>query len=216
MKDFLEKWNTDKKYQTKIKLSLYTAFVVIVSIIAISNRTPITQNETEINDESNNISNEFTENKQIDLIKIPPKYDYKIEIKINENKYLYKGTRINNQETITKETNDTVINYIYENGLYYKQVESNYILTEEEEIYDIIDKSYLEIETINQYLSIATKMLNQHIVYLKYITLGDNSEEYIIIELNKNITNIDYTALMHKFNKHINQYLVKIEIKEIE
>ena len=36
MKDFLEKWHNDKKFKVKIKLLLYTIFIVIVTIYAAS------------------------------------------------------------------------------------------------------------------------------------------------------------------------------------
>ena len=46
MKDFLEKWNNDSRFQTKTKLSLYTLFVVLVAIFAISSRNNIETNES--------------------------------------------------------------------------------------------------------------------------------------------------------------------------
>lgn len=212
MKDFIERWNSDKRYQTKVKLSLYTLFVVIVSIFAISSRNTISTNEIEDNN-INNMDNEVENENNSISIEIPETYNYTISITINENIYTYTGNKTTNQETITKEVDEVVNNYIYQNNDYYKEDNENYILTTEDEIYDIIDRNYIDLETINQYLSKSSKEGNQSIVYLKDIILGNDSEEYIIIELNDNKINIDYTSLMKEFDKSITKYLVKIEIE---
>ena len=68
----------------------------------------------------------------------------------------------------------------------------------------------------NVYLSKSIKQDNQYIVYLKDIILGDNTDDYIIIEKNDNKINIDYTTLINNFNKNINKCLVNIKIEEIE
>ena len=53
MNEFLEKWKKDHRFQVKIKLLLYTLFVVIVAIYAITanNSTPnADMKEKETND----------------------------------------------------------------------------------------------------------------------------------------------------------------------
>lgn len=215
MKDFLDKWKKDKKYQTKIKLLVYTSFVVIVSIFAISNRNITANNQLEEYD--NNLNNKQEEPvSNNELIEILQKYNYTINININDKEYEYVGIKTQLEEKITKKDNENIKNYIYKDGNYYIEENENHILTTENEVYNLISKNYLELSTINIYLSKSIKQDNQNIVYLKDIILGDNTDDYIIIEKNENKINIDYTSLINNFNKNINKCLVNIKIEEIE
>ena len=231
MKDFLEKWNNDSRFQTKTKLSLYTLFVVLVAIFAISSRNNIetnesnnqelTQNNNSQNNQEQTINNNNqevqNENNQLIKIEIPDEYDYKINITINELNYSYNGNKNFVREKITKIKDNIATNYIYENDKYYKEKDTeNYLLTTKEEVYDIIDYNYLNLETINEYLSKSTKIDNQYIVYLKDIILGNNSSEYITINIENNNIIVDYTKLLNYFDKSINKYLVEINIDEKE
>ena len=215
MKDFLTKWKKDKKYQTKIKLLIYTSFVVIVSIFAISNKNVISNNTTNEYDNSlNNQKDEIEFNPN--FINIPEKYSYTISININDKEYEYTGTKNLIEEKITKKDEETIKNYIYKDGNYYMEDNENYILTTEDELYNLISKNYIELSTINTYISKAINEGNQQIVYLKDIILGNTSDKYIIIEINDNKINIDYTSLINSFDKNINKCLVNINIEEIE
>ena len=231
MKDFLEKWNNDSRFQTKTKLSLYTLFVVLVAIFAISSRNNIETNESnnqELTQNNNSQNNQEqttnnnnqevqNENNQLIKIEIPDEYDYKINITINELNYSYNGNKNFVREKITKIKDNISTNYIYENDKYYKEKDTeNYLLTTKEEVYDIIDYNYLNLETINEYLSKSTKIDNQYIVYLKDIILGNNSSEYITINIENNNIIVDYTKLLNYFDKSINKYLVEINIDEKE
>lgn len=214
MKDFIDKWNSDHKFKTKIKLSLYTLFVVLVSIFAVSNRNNIQTDEIE--DYNTNNNSQINTDKKDYILEIPNEYDYTINITINDNNYKYTGTKNTSNEEITKEMDGVINNYIYKNNSYYKEEDEKYILTTKTEVYDIIEHNYIELETINEYLSKSTKEGNQYLVYIKDIILGNESEEYIIITPNNNKIDIDYTSLMKKFDKSIEKFLVKIEIEEIE
>lgn len=215
MKDFLDKWKKDKKYQTKIKLLIYTSFVVIVSIFAISNRNITANNQLEEYD--NNLNNKQEDSvSNNELIEIPQKYNYTINININDKEYEYVGIKTQLEEIITKKDDKNIKNYIYKDGSYYIEENENYILTNETEVYNLISKNCLELSTINVYLSKSIKQDNQYIVYLKDIILVDNTDDYIIIEKNDNKINIDYTTLINNFNKNINKCLVNIKIEEKE
>ena len=210
MKEFIEKWNSDSRFKTKIKLSLYTLFVVLVAIFAISSKNDISENQFE--EEYN--QNKQEQNKNINnIIEIPNKYNYKISININEKYYQYTGTKENQKESITKEAEGVITNYINENNNYYKEYEDSYILTTKEDVYDIVNYNYLKLETINEYLSKSVKRENEYLVYLKDIILGNDSEDYIIITKEDNIINVDYTKLMKNFDKTIENYSIKIEIE---
>ena len=125
MKDFLDKWKKDKKYQTKIKLLVYTSFVVIVSIFAISNRNITANNQLEEYD--NNLNNKQEEPvSNNELIEILQKYNYTINININDKEYEYVGIKTQLEEKITKKDNENIKNYIYKDGNYY--IEENELI----------------------------------------------------------------------------------------
>lgn len=219
MEDFLKKWNNDSRFKTKIKLSLYTLFVVFVAIFAVSGRNNIPTNQIEGNltQENNQANNNETENTNttVEKINIPDEYKYKINITINEMTYQYIGNKNKLKETIVKKTSLTETNYVYENGEYYKENNNqNYLLTSKEEVYNIIDYSYLDLNTINQYLSKAEKTENEYRVYLKDIILGADNQNYITISKTDNKVNIDYTNLFNYFDKETTKNIVEIEIEE--
>lgn len=211
MNEFKEKWNTDYRFRTKIKLSLYTLFVILVGVFAISNRSTIPLEKSEI--ENDNQSQKEENN---DILKIPNEYNYTINIKINDKEYDYIGTKTFQRESITKKVEDTTINYIYENDNYYKEINENYILSTKEEVYDIVNYDYINLSTINEYLSKSNKEENRYLVYLKDIILGNNSNDCITITINQDNFDIDYTSLSRTFDKTIEKYIVNIEIESIE
>ena len=219
MQDFMEKWNSDPRFKTKVKLSLYTLFVVFVAIFAVSSNNNLSTNElqNEQSEQNNNtISNEEPKFDSTNKIEIPKEYDYEIDIKINESNYKYTGSKNILSENITKEINNITRKYIYEKDNYYREENNSYILTTKEEVYDIVDYNYINLETINEYLSKSIKVENKYLIYLKDIILGNNSEAYITITKKDNKISIDYTNLFNSFDKSINQYLINIEIEEIE
>lgn len=211
MKEFIEKWKNEPKFKEKVKLIAYTLFVVIVSIFAISTgRKDSMLNISEIDNETN-----YKEDTTI--INIPEEYNYTINITINNDYYKYIGKKISNEEKITKIINDVNTNYLYQQNNYYKQYNEEYVLTNKDEVYDIVDYNYINLDIINQYLSKSKRENNKNIVYLKDIILGNDSEKYITISIDNNSTvNIDYTELIKNFNESVENYIVEIIIEEIE
>lgn len=193
MKDFIEKWKSDTKFSAKIKLGLYTLFVVVVSIYTIAG--------------SRNINATSNNNTQKDI------YNYQININSNDNLYHYFGTKNKNEITINKKTNDQVVGYAYKDNNYYKYENNIYVLTSEEEIYDVIEFNFLSLDTINKYLSLSTLIDGKNIVYLKDIIIGNGSEEYITIEKTSNKYIVDYTQLMKLFDDSIVKLTVEIIIE---
>lgn len=218
MKEFIEKWNSDSRFKTKVKLGTSSLFVLIVAIFAISsngvnpttNTSYLEQNDSEIND-TNGVNNQ-----ESSIVEIPEEYNYTINISLNNINHSYSGTKKTQRETITKTSNEITTEYIYQNGNYYKEENSEYILTTKDDVYDIINSSYLKLETINQYLTKSTMQEENNIVYLKDIILGTESEEYITITLNENVIKVDYTSLMKEFDNSIESCIVEIIIEEIE
>ena len=210
MKDFIEKWNSEPKFKIKVKLGLYTLFMIVVSIFALSTgRNVPVENTSLLDDKINNKEN-------IVKINVPEKYNYTINITINENNYQYTGKKQRNAEQITKIINDTSTYYLYQGNNYYEKIDEEYMITTKDEVYNIIDYNYLNLDIINQYLSKSKIENKKNIVYLKDIILGNTSEEYITISIDDNIVNVDYTALMNNFNKSVEKNIVEIIIEDIE
>ena len=116
MKEFIEKWNSDSKYKTKVKLGASSLFVILVAIFAITsngvNPTPntsYTDENSNIIEDKNNISNQ-----EYPTITIPEEYNYTTNILLNNEKYVYHGTKNKQRENITKTSNQINTNYIYQ------------------------------------------------------------------------------------------------------
>lgn len=212
-KTFKEKWQ-DKKYQAKIKLSGYSIFVVIAIIMilvggATNNKNTIIDNGLE----DNKTIKDNTDTKDNKLFTIA--YPYIIELNYNidntKNNITYKYSSNNNELLITKINNDIVTNYKYISNKYYVENNGNYILTNINKVYDIIDYEYLDIDNINNYLNNATLENNIYKVYLKDIILNNTSDKYITIKLLDNSVEIDYTYLLNILNNsNYDTFILKI------
>ena len=205
MNDFIEKWKNDKKYRTKIKLIAYTAFVVIVSIYALSINSKMPSNDN--SNEYNNFGNFQFNNNTID---IPTAYTYKINVNIDDDIYTYSGNKTNNEDTIKKEHNGIITEYRYFNNEYYILMDDVYQITNKEMVYNPVNYNYINLSSINTYLNKAKKINNEYHVYLKDIILGNESDKYFIISINDNYISIDYTPLVNEFDYNIKKYLVDI------
>jgi len=217
MNEFYTKWKNDKRYRTKIKLLLYTVFVFIVSIYALSINKNIPSNTSNfnINNLNQNNSKETPINNS-NVFNVPESYTYRINITIDNNNYLYYGEKTPQEEVITKETSSGITNYRYLNNEYYVLTDNNYQKTSKDEVYDIVNYNYLNLSNINKYLSKAQKNVNQYSVYLKDVIFGNESNEYFVIIVNDNHLNIDYTKLIKEFNPDIEKYIVDIRLEPKE
>ena len=216
MDNFLERWRTDKKFRTAVKLIGYVCFVLIVAIYALSSDTS-GYGTNKYLEQLEAASEAKKETKKEDTIKLEKEYEYKITIEIDDKKYEYSGTQNETERTIEKKVDNKTTKYVYKDNTYYIEDEkqtNNYMITTKEEVYDIINYNYINIDTINEYLSKAEKNNNQYLVYIKDIVLGNDSNNYFVIDVNDNNIFIDYTALMKEFNSNIKKYKVSIEIKE--
>ena len=191
MKEFIEKYKTDNKYKNKVQLILYGVFIIFVTIFAMSG----TKKQNPVNDS------------------IDETYNYKININLNENVYSYYGEKNKEEITINKLVDNEYISYSYRDNKYYIYENDTYVLTSEEEICDVIEFSYLSLDTINKYLSLSTILEDKNIIYLNDIIIGHNSEKYITIKKEENKYNIDYTSLMQLFDNNIESLTVEIIIE---
>jgi hypothetical protein len=176
------------------------------------NPSPNSSYTVGMEEQVNNEENIFE--KGTSTITIPEEYTYITNIIINNEQHSYQGIKNKQKESITKTSNQTTDDYIYQAGKYYKKENFEYELTTKEEVYNIISNGYLKLETINKYLSKSHKNNDENIVYIKDIILGSDSEEYITIVIEKNKIIIDYTALMHLFDNSIKSCIVEIIIEK--
>jgi hypothetical protein len=204
MDKFIEKWKNDNKFRAKIKLLLYGIFIVIVTIYAAS-LNPI-----------NNIDNEDIEetSENINTNVIPKVNNYNYRIKIDDDEYWYYIKETDNKKEIVKEINGEKYNYLYEDNNYYKEVNNNYIKININEVYDILEYSYLDIDNINSYLEKAENNGQEYLVYLKDVILSNETNDYFVILINDKQISIDYTPLLKEIKHDNKNYHVWLTIEE--
>ena len=151
-KKFKDKW-LDKKYQAKVKLSGYGIFIFVVIFIIVFGQG---SNSISNNDLDNNID----KYKKNDIMFSKPdvnNFTYEIEIITEKDdlleKIYYYGRVLDTYEELIKKIGEKEYNYRIIDDKYYVLNNNNYILTINEDVYDILDYSYLNIDNINNYLS---------------------------------------------------------------
>lgn len=205
---FSTKWK-DKKYQAKVKLSIYGIFILIVIILG-----SIGNNSSLGNDIDNNISDNSTINDSKDIFMLPKNKDYKynIDIKLDDKEIKYNGEVNDVVEVITKEIDNVKYSYKYIDKKYYVSKNNNYVLTSRDNIYDIVDYSYIDNDVINSYLKEGKLVGNKSIVYIKDIVLDYKGNDYITYTLSDKKIEIDYTKLYNILNDNkIDSLVIKIE-----
>lgn len=210
---FKEKWK-DKKYQAKVKLSGYGIFVVLIIIILLFGQGEV-NNDSYSDDIENNVDNNALENISFEF---PNNTNYKYEIELISRKnnieevVNYFGTVTLDNKELIKKSDDIINNYKIIDNKYYKLNNNNYILTSIEEVYEINYNYFLDINSINNYLSLSKKDNNIYKVYIKDIILDSNSDKYIEITLKEYSISIDYTNLINILNNNnYDNYIVNIE-----
>ena len=206
MENFMQKWQEDNRFRAKIKLLLYGLFIILVTMYAISLKESKKDNnpETVFPVESNY------------QISIPDNYSYFINITIDGKEYIYSGEKHSTEKTINKTIDNVTTNYLLRDNDYYMQDNNLYVKITKEEVYDIINYNYIDLNNINNYLNQAIKDDNQYKVYLQDVILDTETKEYFVISINDGTINIDYTPLMKRNNPDIDSYNVSIQINEIE
>lgn len=209
---FSTKWK-DKKYQAKVKLSIYGVFILIVIILgSIGNNGSLDNSNTK--DIDNNISDNSSINDSKDIFLLPKNKDYKynIDIKLDDKEIKYNGEVNDEGEVIAKEIDNTKYSYKYIDKKYYVSKNNNYVLTSRDNIYDIVDYSYIDNDIINGYLKESKLVGNKSVVYIKDIVLDYKGNDYITYTLNDKKIEIDYTKLYNILNDNkIDSLVITIE-----
>ncbi len=198
-----EKWN-DKRERAKIELLLYVIFFISVIIFV---RV------------GNNISNNnINTSDNLFISQINDNYSYDIKININDNNYEYIGKVLGYNSTIEKKDSNTDEYFYKKNDKYYKLDQDNgYILSNKNDIYDVINYDYMDINNIKEYIKTSNNDNGIYKVKISDIILNSSSSDYITIKLDNinNTIEIDYTNLLRINDNNITKAIVNITYSDI-
>lgn len=198
-----EKWN-DKRERAKIELILYVIFFIgVIIFVRVGN-----------NISNNNINT----SDNLFISQINDNYSYDIKININDNNYEYIGKVLGYNSTIEKKDSNTDEYFYKKNDKYYKLDQDNgYILSNKNDIYDVINYDYMDINNIKEYIKTSNNDNGIYIVKISDIILNSSSSDYITIKLDNinNTIEIDYTNLLRINDNNITKAIVTITYSNI-
>ncbi len=198
-----EKWN-DKRERAKIELILYAIFFIgVIIFVRVGN-----------NISNNNINT----SDNLFISQINDNYSYDIKININDNNYEYIGKVLGYNSTIEKKDSNTDEYFYKKNDKYYKLDQDNgYILSNKNDIYDVINYDYMDINNIKEYIKTSNNDNGIYIVKISDIILNSSSSDYITIKLDNinNTIEIDYTNLLRINDNNITKAIVTITYSNI-
>lgn len=198
-----EKWN-DKRERAKIELILYAIFFIgVIIFVRVGN-----------NISNNNINT----SDNLFISQINDNYSYDIKININDNNYEYIGKVLGYNSTIEKKDSNTDEYFYKKNDKYYKLDQDNgYILSNKNDIYDVINYDYMDINNIKEYIKTSNNDNGIYIVKISDIILNSSSSDYITIKLDNinNTIEIDYTNLLRINDNNIIKAIVTITYSNI-
>ena len=198
-----EKWN-DKRERAKIELLLYVIFFISVIIFV---RV------------GNNISNNnINTSDNLFISQINDNYCYDTKVNINDNNYEYIGKVLGYNSTIEKKDSNTDEYFYKKNDKYYKLDQDNgYVLSNENDIYNIISYDYMDINNIKEYIKTSNNDNDIYKVKISDIILNSSSSDYITIKIDNinNTIEIDYTNLLRINDNNITKAIVTITYSDI-
>lgn len=198
-----EKWN-DKRERAKIELILYAIFFIgVIIFVRVGN-----------NISNNNINT----SDNLFISQINDNYSYDIKININDNNYEYIGKVLGYNSTIEKKDSNTDEYFYKKNDKYYKLDQDNgYILSNKNDIYDVINYDYMDINNIKEYIKTSNNDNDIYKVKISDIILNSSSSDYITIKLDNinNTIEIDYTNLLRINDNNITKAIVTITYSDI-
>lgn len=198
-----EKWN-DKREKAKIELILYTIFFIgVIIFVRVGN-----------NISNNNINT----SDNLFISQINDNYSYDIKININDNNYEYIGKVLGYNSTIEKKDSNTDEYFYKKNDKYYKLDQDNgYVLSNKNDIYDVINYDYMDINNIKEYIKTSNNDNGIYKVKISDIILNSSSSDYITIKLDNinNTIEIDYTNLLRINDNNITKAIVTITYSNI-
>lgn len=198
-----EKWN-DKRERAKIELILYAIFFIgVIIFVRVGN-----------NISNNNINT----SDNLFISQINDNYSYDTKVNINDNNYEYIGKVLGYNSTIEKKDSNTDEYFYKKNDKYYKLDQDNgYILSNKNDIYDVINYDYMDINNIKEYIKTSNNDNGIYKVKISDIILNSSSSDYITIKLDNinNTIEIDYTNLLRINDNNITKAIVTITYSNI-
>ena len=200
----LKKTNKGKAILRLIKWCIF--FVILFIFLAIASlmspkNTSIKKTNNEINKPQEEIpkDNWNEETLTIETIneyqeKLNNDYDYKYEISINKEKYIFSGTKTNNINKGYKESNTGIIKYSIDSTGTYMETTTEKILINN--LYEGIEENYLNpIYILNIIKELEITRDKECDCIEPVYKANDSKNIYRITTSNQNITGIDITAL---------------------
>lgn len=198
-----EKWN-DKRERAKIELILYAIFFIgVIIFVRVGNNT----SNNNINTSDNLFISQINDN-----------YSYDIKININDNNYEYIGKVLGYNSTIEKIGDNTDKYFYKKNDKYYKLDQDNgYVLSNKNDIYNVINYDYMDINNIKEYIKTSNNGNDIYKVKISDIILNSSSSDYITIKIDNinNTIEIDYTNLLRINDNNITKVIVNITYSDI-
>ena len=198
MNDFLDNTNDFLKNSTAGKLLFYVAIIVVAVYFSFFSAN-----------NSNNLSDTSKE------IVLPSTYSYTITVSMDDKIVTYTGTKDKLEDEFVKTVGEDSIQYrILDSDTIYRREDEDYILTNLDEIYDVLPYTYLNIDSINNYLNLSHKEEEEYRTYIKDIVLNSQNEEYVSIKTEDNKFIVDYSSLLKELNYDVQKCFVTFEYKE--
>ena len=195
----LKKTNQGKAILKLIRWSIFFAILFIVLIISSFIKPPINNNSN--NDNLENTSPDNTNDEKIEEhlssltlnnIKntlLNGSYTYNYDITLNNNKYIFNGTKNKDYESGYKETSAGVIKYFIDStGIYEEKLNTKIPL---DNLYEDLDKNYLNLENLLNTISGLDMTLKDSSSDLIYENNSDNIIYNIVINKDKIIKSIN-------------------------
>ena len=195
----LKKTNQGKAILKLIRWSIFFAILFIVLIISSFIKPPINNNSN--NDNLENTSPDNTNDEKIEEhlssltlnnIKntlLNGSYTYNYDITLNNNKYIFNGTKNKDYESGYKETSAGVIKYFIDStGIYEEKLNTKIPL---DNLYEDLDQNYLNLENLLNTISGLDMTLKDSSSDLIYENNSDNIIYNIVINKDKIIKSIN-------------------------
>lgn len=193
-------WQTERG-KSLIKLGLWLIFILAIIIFAYTNK-----NDETVNNENKEIEEKETYefkkyDEMIDSL-LNSNYEFNYDIVIDDNNYLFNGTKCNNEVLGYKESNMGIVKYYISDNTYQVILKD---LVPIENLYENIDTNYLDLNilfnNLNEYLYNIEKNEDTRVItykkegYQVKVTTNLNNVTNINIVVDNNTYNLSYNVV---------------------
>ena len=193
-------WQTERG-KSLIKLGLWLIFILAIIIFAYTNK-----NDETVNNENKEIEEKETYefkkyDEMIDSL-LNSNYEFNYDIVIDDNNYLFNGTKCNNEVLGYKESNMGIVKYYISDNTYQVILKD---LVPIENLYENIDTNYLDLNilfnNLNEYLYNIEKNEDTRVItykkegYQVEVTTNLDNVTNINIVVDNNTYNLSYNVV---------------------